>query len=187
MFSFFKCKFLKQLSIIDKSKNFKNCLTWSYDLCNIMYFTILYMDFYLTLIWPPHMPKSITPLCAFTFLVHRLLHFQSLKNNLTTFESVFYSFNSLATLVMDYFYKLVTSYFKILKYTYKLLLHKSCSPATYCLKPNIQLLFCTLHQLLQTHSDLNVDTNLDLPKFDKNVVHSPWAWLKCSMMHIWKS
>jgi hypothetical protein len=80
-----------------------------------MYSTILYMDFYLTLGWPPHIPKSTTPLCAFTFPDHKLLHFQSLEDNMTTFESVFYSFSSLATLVMDYFYKLVTSYLKILE------------------------------------------------------------------------
>jgi hypothetical protein len=73
-----------------------------------MYFTIVYVEFYLTLVWPPHMLKNITPLCAFIFPDHRLLHFQSLENNLTTFESVFYSISSLATLVMDYFYKLVT-------------------------------------------------------------------------------
>jgi hypothetical protein len=80
-----------------------------------MYFIILYMDFYLTLVWPPHMLKSTTPLCAFTFLDHRLFHFQFLKDNLTTFENVFYSFSSSTTLIMDYFYKLVTSCLKILE------------------------------------------------------------------------
>lgn len=130
--------------------------------------------------------KNITPLCVFTFPDHRLLHFQSLKDHLNTFENVFYSFSSLATLVMDYFYKLVTSQFKILEQTYKLLLHKSCSLTTHCLKPNIQVLFCTLHQLSPTHSNLKVDTSLNLHEFDKNVVHSLWAWLECFMMPIWK-
>ncbi len=45
--------------------------------------------------------KNTTPLCVFTFPDHRLLHFQSLKDHLSTFESVFYSFSSLATLVME--------------------------------------------------------------------------------------